>query len=70
MFQREGFIDNRAQTIGINCPNHRLLMRAAADQHTLQTDLAHQRLYQRELAGDAGQNTDERNMATDTRSDH
>ena len=39
---REVLVDHRADAVGVDGADHLLLLRATADQHTLQTQLAHQ----------------------------
>ncbi|MNZ26224.1 hypothetical protein D3C78_434100 [compost metagenome] len=70
LLQSEGFVDHRTQTVGIDCPHHRLLLGSAADQYPLQADLAYQCLHQRQLASDPGENSDQRNVPANTRGDH
>ena len=63
-------VDDRAYAIGIDGADHLLLLCAAADQYALQTQLAHQRRHQRQLAGNTGENTDDRDMPADARGHH
>ena len=70
LLQFEVLVHHRPQAVGIDRAHHRLLLGAAAHQHTLQANLPHQRLHQRQLTGHAGKDADQRHMPTDARGNH